>query len=463
MSGLPNGGPVQCVIRTHAPDAFPVLCATSESMTSIRRRARASRATLYLVVSAFTACSKPQNRPQRPAVAVAVTSARRAPVPYTLEANGIVTPIQSAAVASQVDGIITTVFFQEGQEVTRGQPLFQVDQRPYRNAYDQALATLTRDSATAANAQKEVTRYAKLVEQRYVTKEEGDQLEATSAASEAVVRSDRAMVATARFNLENTTIRAPISGKTGSLLVRVGNLVHANGATPLVTINQVRPIMVRFAVPASQLPLILQYGAHGGLPVTAIPGGSAASANFADSSTGAPIDAPAQLTPASAVKQQGGDDPPGAPLPTGSPALGTLSFIDNAVDTTTGTVTLKATFANTDGSLWSGQFAAATLRLFVEQNALVVPTQAVVTGQRGTYVYIVDGDTAKQRPVAIERTAGGIAIVASGLADGARVVTDGQSRLTPGAKVIIRSPNDSAGGGAAAGAVGGRGRRRAKG
>ena len=427
-------------------------------MTELRFRARALRA-LLLTVGLTFACSKPQNRPQRPAVAVAVTTARRAPVPYTLEANGIVTPIQSAAVASQVDGIVTEVTFQEGQEVTRGQSLFKIDERPYRNAYDQAVAALARDSATAANAKKQVNRYSQLVEQRYVTKEEGDQLEATAAASDAVVRSDRAAVANARFNLENTTIRAPISGKTGSLLVRVGNLVHANGATPLVTINQVRPIMVRFAVPASQLPLILQYGARGGLPVTAIPGGAAAGANLGDTTTGAPVDAPTQLTPASGTQHDGSDPPP--PLATMglSPAMGSLTFIDNAVDTTTGTVTLKATFPNTDGSLWAGQFASTTLRLFVEQNALVVPTQAVVTGQRGTYVYVVDGDTAKQRPVSIERTAGGIAIVASGLSDGARVVTDGQSRLTPGARVLIRSPNDSAGGGAAAGAVGGRGGR----
>ena len=146
-----------------------------------------------------------------------------------------------------------------------------------------------------------------------------------------------------------------------------------------------------------------------------------------------------------------------------APARGTLTFIDNAVDTATGTVTLKATFDNRDGSLWAGQFAATTLRLFVEQNALVVPTQAVVTGQKGTYVYVVDGDTARQRPVTVERTAGGIAVVASGLTDGARVVTDGQSRLTPGARVSIRSPNDSAGGGTAAGQLGGRGGRRRRG
>src|SRR5690242_14599411 len=430
-------------------------------MTSLLRRARESRAILYLGALSVVACSKPQNRPQRPAVAVAVVSARRAPVPYTLDANGIVTPIQSASVASQVDGIVTEVFFHEGQEVARGQPLFQIDPRPYRNAYDQALATLARDSASAANALKQVNRYADLVRQRYVTKEEGDQLEANSAASDAVVRADRAAVANAKLNLDNTTIRAPISGKTGSLLVRVGNLVHANGATPLVTINQVRPIMVRFAVPASQLPLILQYGSRGGLPVTAIAGGAAAGPTGDSSAAGSPVDAPAQLTP---TQQGDNSDPPASGLATRSIARGTLSFIDNAVDTATGTVTLKATFPNVDGSLWAGQFAATTLRLFVEQNALVVPTQAVVTGQRGTYVYIVDGDTAKQRPVSIERTAGGIAIIASGLSDGARVVTDGQSRLTPGARVLIRSPNDSAGVGAAAGQMGGRGgRRRAKG
>ena len=410
--------------------------------------------------AAFVSCSKPQNRPARPPVAVAVVPARRAPVPYEIEANGIVTPIQSAAVASQVDGIVTEVFFHEGQDVERGQPLFQIDPRPYKNAYDAALATLSRDSASAANAQKQVNRYADLVRQRYVTKEEGDQLEATSAASDAVVRADRAAVANARFNLENTTVRAPISGKTGSLLVRVGNLVHANGATPLVTINQVRPIMVRFAVPGSQLPLILQYGAKGGLPVTAIPGGAAAGPGT--DTSGSPVDAPAQLTPA----QQGDNsDPPPATLISPTLARGTLSFIDNAVDTATGTVTLKATFPNIDGSLWAGQFAATTLRLFVEQNALVVPVQAVVTGQKGPYVYVVDGDTVKQRPVSIARTAGGIAVVASGLQDGARVVTDGQSRLTPGAKVIVRSQGDTveAAGAAVtpdAGARGGRGRRR---
>jgi multidrug efflux system membrane fusion protein len=313
----------------------------------------------------------------------------------------------------------------------------------------------------AANAKKEVGRYSELIAQRYVTKEEGDQLEATSAATDATVRADRAAVENAKLNLDNTTIRAPISGKTGSLLVRTGNLVHANSSTPLVTINQVRPIMVRFAVPAAQLPLILQYGARGGLPVTAIPGGSSTSASFGDSTSGAPVDAPAQLTPTAA--QQGGANDPPPPMTGSMPVRGTLSFIDNAVDTTTGTVILKATFDNHEGTLWAGQFAATTLRLFVEQNALVVPTQAVVTGQRGTYVYVVDGDTARQRPVSIERTSGGISVVASGLTDGAQVVTDGQSRLTPGARVMVRSPNDSAGGGAAAGQVGGRGRRRAKG
>jgi multidrug efflux system membrane fusion protein len=320
---------------------------------------------------------------------------------------------------------------------------------------------LSRDSASAANAKKEVERYADLVRQRYVTKEEGEQLEATSASSDAVVRADHAAVATAKLNLDNTTVRAPISGKTGALLVRVGNLVHANSTTPLVTINQVRPIMVRFAVPSSQLPLILQYGARGGLPVTAIPGGAAA-APGADTSAGTPVDAPAQLTP---TQQGDNGDPPAAGQMMPSLERGTLSFIDNSVDTTTGTVTLKATFPNIDGSLWAGQFAATTLRLFVEQNALVVPVQAVVTGQKGPYVYVVSGDSAKQRPVSIARTAGGLAVVASGIQDGAQVVTDGQSRLTPGARVIVHSQSDTVEAAGAAvgrsnGPNGGRGRHR---
>ena len=430
-----------------------------------------------LVVS--VGCAKNQQKPQRQSASVSVASARRATVPYNIDANGIVMPIQTSAVAAQVDGILLDVDFQEGQEVTRGQVLFHIDPRPYQNAYRQAQGVLARDKATAENAQHEVDRYTKLVEKEYVTKEQADQQRATAASAWAVLQADSANVATARFNLDNCVIRAPISGKTGSLLVRPGNLVRAAGGVPLVVINQIKPILVRFAVPASQLPLILQYGAKGGLPVTAVPGGALpstgpdsalgpklsmdASAPATDGTGGAASDgagnAAAAGRSADPATQQGALSRSGASL-----ELGALSFIDNAVDTTTATVTLKGTFPNRAGQLWVGQFASTTLKLFDETNALVVPSQSVVTGQRGTYVYTVDAtDTARQRPVVVERIVGEITILASGITDGDRVVTDGQSRLTPGTPVTIRTPTGAPVGDASAansGARGGRGRGR---
>lgn len=409
----------------------------------------------YALVSAallvLAACSKAPQRQMRPPVTVAVAPAKRATVPYDLDANGVVTPLQSAAVAAQVDGIVTDVLFQEGQEVAKGQVLFRIDPRPYQAAYQVAQANLERDRANAANAVNAYDRYKKLIDLKYITADEGNQRAATATASEAVVKADEAAVAQAQFNLENTQIRAPISGKTGSLLVRKGNLVRAGGSAPLVVINQIRPIMVRFAVPSTELPLILQYGARGGLPVVAVPSGAAApSAQPLDSAQGTPMSDIAAGEVASATPGAvAAADPPATPRPVLQqgrvlpPASGTLSFIDNAVDTTTGTVQLKATFANNDGRLWVGQFAATTLHLYDEQNALVVPAQAVVTGQRGTFVYVVDqADTARQRPVIVERTAGGLSIISSGVNEGDRVVTDGQSRLTPNAKVVIRTGSE---------------------
>ena len=295
-----------------------------------------------------------------------------------------------------------------------------------------------------------------------------------------------------------------------SLLVKQGNLVHAGGTTPLVVINQVRPILVRFAIPSSQLPLVLQYGSRGGLEVAAVPGGVAPASPSIDSLAaeatanpiqdrqgrsgverggasrnsssggnsgaaggdgvardGAAMDGAGagggaregqsaggqtgQSVGRAGVVQQGGA--------TGDRMLGKLSFIDNAVDTATGTVQLKATFDNANGRLWAGQFASTSLHLFDEDSALVVPQQAIVTGQRGSYVYIVDrADTARQRAVTVERTAGGLAIVANGLRDGDRVVIDGQSRLTPDSPVRIRSANDGGGASGPGGPGGRRGR-----
>src|SRR3954467_1061001 len=234
-------------------------------------RSHAHRASLPLIAVALpivlgTACKPKQERQQRQVPTVSVAPARRATVPYVIEANGVVTPMQSAAVIAQVDGIVQSVDFQEGQEVRQGQPLFHIDPRPYQNAYEQASAVLARDSANWLNAKANADRYKQLLSAKVITQQEGDQQLTTAATTEATLRADRAAVEQARFNLENTIVRAPIDGKTGSLLIKRGNLVRANGTAPLVVINQVRPILVRFAIPSSQLPGELQNGAQGGPP-----------------------------------------------------------------------------------------------------------------------------------------------------------------------------------------------------
>jgi membrane fusion protein, multidrug efflux system len=391
-------------------------------------------------------CSKQQEQRGRPAVPVLVARAKKAAVPYTIEANGVVVPYQSSTVASQVEGIIRRVAFQEGQDVTRGQVLFEIDSRPYQAQYQVAVANLARSRATAENAQREAQRYAALAEQEYVTREQADQQRATAASSAASVAADQATVAAARFNLDNTTIRAPIAGRTGALLVREGNLVHASGSTPLVVINQISPILVRFSIPSTQLPLLQRYGTVGGLVVSATPNSAG--------EPGADVGGPIGLSVGGGDPGQAAGPAQAGPPGTGRPAPataalvplaqaehGSLSFIDNAVDTTTGTVLLKAAFPNPNKRLWVGEFVATRLELFVEQNALVVPTPAIVTGQQGTYVYVVtDSSTAQQRPVRVERTAGDLTVIASGLREGEQVVTDGQARLTPNAKVVLNTP-----------------------
>jgi multidrug efflux system membrane fusion protein len=400
------------------------------------------------------ACGSKEGKPAGAPVPVTVATAARATVPYDVAANGTVTPLQTATVAPQVDGIVTDVTFREGQDVAQGQVLFRIEQRPYLAAYRQAQATLARDSATAANARREVFRYDSLEKREYVTQEQADQIRATAAAADATVKADQNAVEAARFNLDNTTIRAPIGGRTGSLLVRPGNLVHAASGTPLVVINQIRPILVRFAVPGSELPLIQKYGASKALPVAAVPGRAPVEAGAeADTTLGTPT-GPAPVMPS--------DPPPSEALTSVPMAQGNLTFIDNAVDTTTGTVMLKASFPNKEGTLWPGQFAAVSLRLFEEERALVIPAGAVLNGQQGTYVYLVDSTgAARQRPIGVERTADTLAVIAAGLKEGEQVVTSGQSRLTPGARVATaKHIPDSTAASAAAGARTGKKRSR---
>jgi multidrug efflux system membrane fusion protein len=351
-----------------------------------------------LAVCFPSACSK-SDPPRQPSVPVSVTTVKRTSVPYIVIANGVAEPMQTVAVEAQVNGILNRVTFAEGQPVQAGQVLFEIDSRPYVAVLEQARAQLARDEVQAANARRDAARYAALVKEGYVTGSQADQAEATAASAAATVVADRANVSKAALDVANSTIRAPISGRTGSLLVRQGNLVKANSNPPLVVINQIQPILVRFAIPQSQLPDIQRYYRGGNaLQVRATP------------SEGS-----------------------------GVPLMGTLAFIDNNVDSTTGTVLLKARFSNPEATLWPGQYTNIALQLYVDPNALTLPAPAIMTGQQGTYVYTVDSTgSAKQRPVQVSRTVDSLSVIASGLREGERVVVDGQSRLIPGSKVTIK-------------------------
>lgn len=339
-----------------------------------------------------------------PPVPVTIARAEQRPVPYEIIATGTAEPRQTASVQAQVTGILTQVAFREGDDVAAGQLLFQIDPRPFAAALDQAQAMLARDQAQAQSAVQDAERYAALVKQDYVTQSDYEAKRAAAEALQAAVRADSAAVATARLNLEWAAIRAPISGRTGRLLLREGNLVRANNPDPLVVINQIHPILVRFPVPERYLADIQRYRRNR-LPVLVSP--SQADTVFQD---------------------------------------GVLSFVDNSVDSTSGTVLLKGEFANRDNVLWPGEFLNVRLQLYVEDNAVVVPAQAVMTGQQGTYLFVVNHDgTARSQPVTVERTAGTYAVIAQGVTAGDQVVTDGQLRLTTGAPVEIKGAAGGAG------------------
>jgi membrane fusion protein, multidrug efflux system len=368
---------------------------------TVRPRTSTGGGIPLLGILLLAACAE-EKPPPTPPVPVTVATAERRTVPFELPATGTVEPIQTVAVQAQVSGALQQVAFKEGDEVKRGQVLFQLDPRPYRAALEQAAALLERDRAQATNAAQEAKRYESLVEKEYVTSQQYEQIRTTAAASQATLAGSQAAVDQARLNLQYATIRAPISGRTGSLLLREGNLVRANSVEPLVKINQLRPIQVRFAVPASNLPLIQ---GHLGkkLVVRAEPSG-------------------------------GGD-----------PSEGTLSFMDNAVDTSTGTIMLKGRFPNDDGTLWPGGFVNVRLELYVEPDALVIPSAAVVAGQQGNFVFVIQPDSsASTKAVTVNRTAGEFAVITGDVQPGDRVVVDGQLRLRQGSKVQIKAAADTA-------------------
>lgn len=305
--------------------------------------------------------------------------------------------MQTVSVTAQVSGTLRDVLFREGDFVRAGQVLFQIDPRTLQAAVDQSRAALNRDRAQATAAAQNDVRYQTLVHEDYVTREQADQIHAAALAAAATVAADEAALRSAEVSLAYTTIRAPIAGRTGSLLVRRGNNVGTNTG-PLVVINQIQPILVRFPVLSQDLPVL--QGALASHPLTVI-------ATKADS---------------------------GNALETGQ-----LSFLDNAVDSLTGTVTGKALVQNRSNIFWPGQLVFLTIDVGVQRNALAVPTTAVITGQQGAYVYVVDAQklTVRTRNIVTGRSTGPLTIVASGLRDGEEVVTDGQSRLNPGSTVSI--------------------------
>ncbi len=385
----------------------------------------AATASLLLVAG----CNGSSGRPPMPPVPVSAADVIQGPEPYVIVADGTVEPLQTVQVESQVGGVLLSVDFTEGQEVTKGQPLFHIDPRPFQAALRQAEANLARDEAQAVNSRKDADRYAKLAERDYVTQSQADQAEATARAQAAVVKTDSAAVETAKVNLSYTVIPAPITGRTGAVLVRQGNLVKAN-ASPLVVINQIHPILVRFPIQGRDLPLVQKYHALAPLQVS--------------------------VAPAEGEEEQGlGEE------------QGVLTFVDNAVDPQTGTVLLKAHFDNTDRGLWPGEYVTVHLQVYVQQDAISVPASAPVTQQDGSFVYVVSPDgTAHRRAVTLGRTVQNRVIIDAGLEPGERVVTDGQSRLAEGSRVQIKersaggtkgpadaahpaSSADSAGGGAA--------------
>ncbi len=352
-----------------------------------------------LLAAALTGCSNSKPQVQRnPVVPVTVAEVVQKSVPVQVKTIGNVEAYSTVGVKPQVTGEIQGVHFAEGQDVKRGQLLFTIDPSSFEADLKRVEANLIQDQAKLKNAQVEAARYENLMRQGIVPKEQAEQVETNRAALEAAVNADRAQVQYDKVQLSYTRIYSPIDGRTGNLMLHRGNVVKANPDNPMVTINQVTPIYVDFSVPQQFLPQIKQFATRGKLRVEAL-----------------------------------------IPHQEDNPVRGTLSFIDNNVDLTTGTIKLKGTFQNTDRRLWPGQFVNVVLTLSEQPNAIVVPAQAVQTGQEGQYVFIVKADnTVESRPVTVVRTAENQSVIEKGLQPGDKVVTDGQLRLVSGTKVEIK-------------------------
>lgn len=356
---------------------------------------------LLLASILLTACSEGKSDLplKAPPVPVTVGSVTQKTVPVTVKAIGNVEAYTSVSVKARVGGELKRVHFQEGQEVKQGDLLFTIDPRPYEAVLKEVQAKLARDRALLKKAQDDAQRYSRLIKDDLISREQYDQIMANAQALGATVQADEAAVEHARLQVGYCFISSPISGRTGSLLINQGNLIKAEDEkNSIVVIHQIQPIYVSFAVPEKYFPEIKAAMQKGALPLSVV---------------------------------IAGDEP--------QPIQGKLTFIDNQVDRTTGTVRLKGTFTNAEKRLWPGQFVDVSLELSSQPNALVIPAEAVQTGQGEQFVYVVKPDqTVDYRTIQLERIMNGEAVVKEGLAPGEQVVTDGQLRLVPGARVQIK-------------------------
>jgi multidrug efflux system membrane fusion protein len=351
-----------------------------------------------LLVLLLVACSSGKSKQAPRTVPVAADTAELRTVPLQIKTIGNVEAYNAVSIKAQVGGEVEGVYFREGQDVRKGDLLFKIDSRPYEAALKQAEAALAKNAAQAKNAEEQAKRYAILVQKDYVPRDQYDQIRANAEALAASVDADKANVENARLQLAYCTIRSPINGRAGGVLVNAGNIVKANDVV-MTTVNQIMPVYVSFSIPEQNLADVKKFSAGRKLMVEAI-----------------------------------------IPGDEQHPARGDLTFIDNAVNTTTGTIKLKGTFENRDRRLWPGQFMDVILTLTLEPNRVVVPSQAVQTGQQGQYVYVVKNDmTTELRIVTPGRAHQNWIIIEKGVAAGEKVVTEGQLRLTPGAKVEIKN------------------------
>jgi multidrug efflux system membrane fusion protein len=381
-------------------------------MYTVRGISHKTGAALYFIIfmiilgtALLPACSKGKEKQQRkkPAAPVSVSAVTQQTVPVQIEAIGNVEAYSTVAIKAQINGQLMRVHFREGQDVKRGDLLFTIDPRPFQVQIKQAEANLARSTAQMENARADATRYEALVKKGYVAKEQYEQFRTNALALDATVSADRALLDNAKLQLAYCYIHTPVTGRTGSLAVNEGNLIKANADSAMVVINQIQPIYVNFSVPEKNLQDIKSRLKSGKLAVEA----------FVSKDNSRPFH-------------------------------GVLTFVDNTVDPATGTIRLKATFDNRERALWPGQFVAIRITLTTIQSAVVVPSQAVQTGQQGQFVFVIKDDTAELRPITAGITYNDMTVIEKGLAPEEQVVTDGQMRLMPGAKVEIRKPGQGA-------------------